>query len=279
MIIGGHVSAAGGCLNALTRAQERGFKAIQIHPTGPQSWAGPTTTDSVAAEFKGRAPECGVDKAFFHNIYLANFASAEERVWQGAIRISVQYLELAHKMGVGGVVTHLGSHKGSGFEAVLPDLIARLQRMLAEAPAGRFLIENTAGAGGTIGRSLVEIEQIINGVGAPPERLGVCIDTCHAFASGIPIQTNEGWAGFMTEFEQRLGLKRLACMHLNDSKGEFDSNKDRHQNIGDGMIGLEGFRHIVTDSRLQDVPGIMEVPGVEHTGPDAANREKLEALQ
>ena len=279
MIIGGHVSSAGGILNALTRGQAQGFQTIQIHPTGPQSWAGPTVTDETATQFQASMAEYSIKSAFFHNIYLANFASPEERVWQGAIRISTQYLELAVKMGVSGVVTHVGSHKGSGFEAVLPDLAERLKRMLGEAPEGRFLIENTAGAGGSIGRTLVEIEQIIEAVGAPSDRLGVCIDTCHAFAAGIPLQTPEGWQAFMHEFQERLGMERLACMHLNDSKGAFDSNKDRHENIGDGMIGLEGFKHIVSDPRLKILPGIMEVPGLEGKGPDIANRERLEHLQ
>ena len=279
LTVGGHVSSAGGPLKALERGQALGFTGIQMHPTAPQSWAKPTVSDETAAEFKARMNEYGICSAFFHNIYLNNFATPLESGWHASIAISTAYLTLASKMGVSGTVTHLGSHKGAGMEIALPRITEGLKRVLAETPDDSiFTIENTAGAGGTIGRSLEEIQMIIDSLGDAKHRVSVCIDTCHAYASGIPIHTLEGFNIFMAEFEQRLGLQKLACMHMNDSKGEFGSNKDRHENIGDGQIGYDGFRHIVNDPRVASIPLLMEVPGLEEKGPDVANRERIEAL-
>ena len=277
--VGGHVSSAGGPLKALERGQALGFRAIQMHPTAPQSWAKPTVSDETAAQFKATMPDFGIQAAFFHNIYLNNFATPLESGWHASIAISNAYLTLSSKMGVLGTVTHLGSHKNAGMEAALPRISEGLKRVLAETPKNSvFTIENTAGAGGTIGRSLEEIEMIIDSLGEAGARVTVCIDTCHAYASGIPIHTLEGFNIFMQEFEERLGLEKLACLHVNDSKGDFGSNKDRHENIGDGMIGYEGFRHIVNDPRIQRIPLLMEVPGVDEKGPDIANRERIEGL-
>jgi deoxyribonuclease-4 len=277
--LGGHVSCSGGVLKAIERAEALEFNCLQIHPTAPQSWGKPTTTDEEAADFAKTLPERGIRQAFFHNIYLTNFASESQSGWHGSIEITKSYMALAAKMKVDGVVTHLGSHKGIGMVNVLDHLTEGLNRMLSESPPeATFLIENTAGAGGSIGRSLEEIQMILDKVWPLHPNVGICIDTCHAFASGIPIHTQKGLNLFVKEFKERFGMEALRCIHLNDSKNEFNTFKDRHQNIGDGFIGNEAFSRILHNPDLQKVPFIMEVPGLEDKGPDAGNRDRVRAL-
>lgn len=279
-IIGGHVSAAGGVLKALDRAEELGFRAIQIHPTAPQSWGSPKVTDEDAATFKNTATKRGVEVAFFHNIYLCNFAAENAPGWYGSITVTTNYLKLASKMGVIGAVTHVGSHKGAGMESTIERIVDGISRVLDNAPEDAcFIIENTAGAGGTIGRTLEEIQMMTDRIWPKHKNLGICIDTCHAFASGIPIHTEEGLEAFVKEFEERFGLEALRCIHLNDSKTPFNSNRDRHENIGDGEIGLDGFRPLLHHPKLVQVPLIMEVPGIEDKGPDIVNRQRVEQLE
>ncbi|MCC2632091.1 MAG: deoxyribonuclease [Patescibacteria group bacterium] len=277
--IGGHVSCAGGPLKALERAEALGFNTLQIHPSAPQSWAKPSVTDEVAAEYKEKTVKSGLHSSFFHNIYLTNFASENPAIWHGCIESSKSYMSLAAKMGVQGVVTHLGSHKGAGMEEVMPRLVEGLKRLLDGCSTeSTFLIENTAGAGGTIGRSLIEIEMILEQVLPHHKNVGICIDTCHAFASGINIHTAEGVEAFLNEFKTRFGLEKLACIHLNDSKNAFGTNKDRHENIGQGHIGDSGFLSILNHPDLATVPLIMEVPGYEEKGPDKLNLEHVRSL-
>lgn len=280
MILGGHVSAAGGILKAIDRGQALEFEAIQIHPTAPQTWAKPKTTPEEGQQFAQMYPKAGIQAVFFHNIYLTNFAAESNEHWHATIGITRSYLELAAQCQAAGVVTHLGSHKGNGFTNTMDRVTEGLKRVLGEVPEeSYFLIENTAGAGGTIGRSLEEVEQLVIKLKHDYPNVGVCIDTCHAFASGIPIHTEEGLEAFLQEFESRLGLENLRCIHLNDSKTEFGSNRDRHENLGDGYFTNEGFARILRHPALQQVPFIMEVPGIDgKSGPDAANRDRARSL-
>jgi deoxyribonuclease-4 len=279
IILGGHVSAAGGALKAIQRAQELQFAALQIHPTAPQRWSKPTTDAATAAEFAALLKPAGIQAAFFHNIYLINLASELPSLWHGSQEITKHYLVLAAQMGVRGVITHLGSHRGAGWEAVRDRVVTGLRSILdAVPPTASFIIENTAGAGGTLGRSLEEIEQVLEGILPHHDNVAVCIDTCHAFSAGIPIHTREGLDAFLAEFNRRISLSRLACIHLNDSKFPFASNRDRHENIGDGYFSTEGFRHLFHHPLVQELPFVLEVPGLEKKGPDAANRDRVLAL-
>lgn len=279
MILGGHVSAAGGVLKALTRAQELEFEAIQIHPSAPQAWRPPNVSPDDADLFKKTYQEYGVQSGFFHNIYLANFAAPDPEHWQNSIKITQTYLTLADTMGIKGVVTHTGSHKGNGLDSCLERVIEGIHQSLANSPSGSaYLIENTAGGGGSIGRTLEEIEQIFAPLQSQHQNIGICIDTCHAFAAGIPIHTADGLESFLTEFESRFGLQSLFCIHLNDSKTEFGSQKDRHENIGDGFLGLEAVARIINHPKLKTTPFLMEVPGLDKQGPDAPNRDRVRSL-
>lgn len=275
--IGGHVSAAGGVSKALERAHEIGFQSVQIHPGSPQTWKGLSIPDEEITQFKKLRSEYQISPVFFHNIYLINFASDEPRIWQGGISSTKKYLEYASKMDVQGVITHLGSGKGKPLEEVFPQLIEALKEVLKECPNNtKFIIENTAGAGSTIGRTIEEIGEIIKAV--PQEyhnRLGVCIDTCHAFASGISYQTKEEADNLVAKIESNFGLQMLSCIHLNDSKYDFNTNKDRHENIGEGFISREAFSNLFHHPKLQNIPFILEVPGIEGTGPDKINLQRV----
>jgi deoxyribonuclease-4 len=277
--IGGHVSAAGGLVKAIERGSNLGFSVIQIHPSPPQSWSKPKASAEDIVLFNDTLAKSTVKKVFFHNIYLTNFASTDQLIWDNCITATRSYLELGNKIHNQGTITHLGSHKGLGLAAVLPQLISGLRLALAEmSPESPFIIENTAGGGGTIGRTLEEINLITDQISNDYPEVKICIDTCHAFAAGIPIHTETGLNQFIEEFKRRFGLDRLACIHLNDSKHPFNSNKDRHENIGDGFIGNEAFARIFHHPDLQKVPFILEVPGIEGTGPDLINRMRVEKL-
>jgi deoxyribonuclease-4 len=279
MILGGHVSSAGGPLKALDRAEALEFETVQIHPSSPQTWARPQISPEVADAFQARLVAGPVRSAFFHHIYLVNFASPNPTFWHASIDITKSYLSLADTMGVTGTVTHLGSHKGTGLEECLPRITEGLTKAVKDTPGDSlFIIENTAGAGGTIGRSLEEINRIVDELEEIKPRLGICIDTCHSFASGIPLDTESGLEHFLTEFEERFGLSMLSCIHLNDSQFGFNTNRDRHANIGEGFFGEEGFRRLFHHPKLQTVPFIMEVPGENKSGPDALNRDRVRAL-
>ena len=275
--IGGHVSAAGGIQKAVGRATDLEFQCFQIHPSAPQRWQSPNPSDQDIQSYAQQVQELDLP-SFMHNVYLVNFASEDPLQIEKSIKITKDYLNLASRAGSLGVPTHLGSHKGRGLSAVLPGLSEGVQEAIKGTENAQFIIENTAGAGGNIGRDLKEFDLIMSSMPQIRNRLGICIDTCHAFAAGIPIHTQEGLDQFMDEFEERFGLESLSCIHLNDSKHQFGSGKDRHENIGDGFMGNDAFARIFHHPKLQKVPFIMEVPGIEGHGPDAINRERVVAL-
>jgi deoxyribonuclease-4 len=221
--------------------------------------------------------ETSLDAFFFHAVYLINLATAKEELLtqsKGSLR---HHLEMANLLGVRGVIFHPGSHKGQGFETVLPQMAEAMRWTLAETEGESLLIiENSAGAGANIGSSFSQIRQMMEAVDDP--RLRFCLDTAHAFTAGYDLRDAEGLERTVEELGREIGFERLAAIHANDSKAAFGSNVDRHQNIGDGEIGLEAFRRILADPRLTTAPLILEVPGFERQGPDRTNVERLRAL-
>lgn len=275
--IGAHVSAQGGICSAFDRALEIGAEAVQIHPTPPQTWRRLHPTEEEVATFKRRMAETHLGAFFFHAVYLINLATAKEDLLaqsRGSLRHS---LEMANLLGVRGVIFHPGSHKGQGFEPVLPQMAEAMRTALAESEgASLLLIENSAGSGANIGSSFTQIAAMMEAVDDP--RVGLCLDTAHAFTAGYDLRSPEGLGRMVTELGQEVGFERLHAIHANDSKAPFASNVDRHQNIGDGEIGAEGFRRLLADPQLQRAPFILEVPGLERQGPDRANVERLREL-
>ncbi|HVB54716.1 MAG TPA: deoxyribonuclease IV [Candidatus Acidoferrales bacterium] len=275
--IGAHVSAQGGISTAFDRALQIGAEAVQIHPTAPQTWRRLHPDEEQAATFRRRMAETSLDAFFFHAIYLINLATAKEELLaqsRGSLR---HHLELANLLGVRGVIFHPGSHKGQGFETVLPQMAEAMRWALDETDGESLLIiENSAGSGDNIGSSFTQISQMMEAVDDP--RLRLCLDTAHAFTAGYDLRDPEGLERLVEELGREIGFERLAAIHANDSKAPFGSNLDRHQNIGDGEIGSEAFRRMLADPELTRAPFILEVPGLERQGPDRANVERLREL-
>jgi deoxyribonuclease-4 len=275
--IGAHVSVEGGIPSAFNRALEIGAEAVQIHPTPPQTWRRLHPDDETVVTFRRRMAETGLDAFFFHAVYLINLATANEALLaqsRGSLRHS---LEMANLLGVRGVIFHPGSHKGQGFETVLPQMAESMRWALAESGGeSQLIIENSAGSGANIGSSFAQIRQMMEAV--DDSRLRFCLDTAHAFTAGYDLRDAEGLARTVEELGREIGFARLAAIHANDSKAPFGSNLDRHQNIGDGEIGSEAFARILAEPRLTQAPMILEVPGLEHRGPDRANVERMRVL-
>lgn len=227
-----------------------------------------------------------------HGLYLMNLGAPDREVPTGppakgktrnihraSIESLTQHLAIGHELGLEGVVLHVGSSKNDTYE----NAVARIGTGIAEAleAAGgdtAVYLENTAGAGDTIGRTFTQLREVFDGTGVS-ERLGFCLDTQHLFASGFPIHEADGLESVLDEFDETVGIDRLRCLHLNDSKTDFASNRDRHENLGDGKIGADAFRRILSHPALQELPVILEVPGLEGDGPDQENMDRARRFQ
>jgi deoxyribonuclease-4 len=279
MRIGAHVSSAGGPANVFERVAAIGGEAVQLFISAPQQWRLPTLTAAQAEAFAAAREAAGIP-AFFHGVYLMNFGSPDPGVQEKSVASLASYLSWADRLGVTGTVFHAGSHLGAGFEAALPQA-CRLIRQAMEAAPGKSLVilENNAGQGNCMGRSFAELGALIAGLDHDP-RLAVCIDTCHAFAMGYDITTPGGCAAALDEFDREVGLSRLAAVHANDSKVPLGGIRDRHENIGEGYIGFDGFRAFMAAlGNSCEAPFLLEVPGFARNGPDAENIDRLKRLR
>ncbi|MEX0668117.1 MAG: deoxyribonuclease IV [Candidatus Saccharimonadales bacterium] len=277
MVIGLHVSASGGVVKAPERAAAEGGQALQIFAGSPRMWRETIYTPEQGDEFRKNMAEYGINLGFIHVMYLTSYATTDEEHRNKSINAYITALKNCDTLGLKGAVTHLGSHKGAGFKQALPNVAKSLKQVLESDTKAEVILENSAGSGGNVGNSFEELAAIIDACDNHP-RLKVCLDTAHVFTSGYDIRTKEDWDKTILKFDKTIGLDRLAVMHINDSKADIDSRVDRHENIGDGFIGKEAFRTIVNDERLQDVAGILEVPGIGGNGPDKENVDRLKAL-
>ena len=280
MYFGAHVKASGGVWTAVERGEELGVEAIQFFAGSPRTWKPQLYRDSDAARFRERRAASELRFTVIHTIYLINLATVNEEFYEKSVVALVGAVTAAEQLGVEAIVTHIGSHQGAGFDAGLARVREALLRALDEVGDSRvrLLLENTAGAGGTMGVTFAELAAMIAATGGD-ERLGVCLDTAHLLASGHELRTAEGLDATVSSFAGTVGLERLVMVHLNDSKTALGSNRDRHENIGEGEIGREAMRLIVDHRAFADIPGILEVPGYDGQGPDAANLETLRALR
>lgn len=276
--IGAHVSATGGLWTAIGRAVEIGAEALQLFPSAPQMWRATKHTPEAYERFRRGREEAGLGEVWLHNSYLVNLAHADAEQREKSFASVVNSLTVAHRAGAQGVVLHTGSHKGAGLEAVLTRVVEGLTRILGEAEGEATLaLENSAGQGGVIGARFGELGALLAAVDSP--RLGVCFDTCHAFAAGYDVAHAETLGGVMREFDGEIGLDRLAVVHANDSMMELGGRRDRHENIGDGHIGLDGFRALLSEPALRGVTWLLEVPGADGDGPDEENVTRLKRLR
>jgi len=277
--LGAHESIRGGMCKAFDRAQSVGCDAVQVFVKSNRSWAVRPFSEGEVARFRARAEETGIHPVVGHASYLLNVASPDDALWKKSRDMLRVELERCQALGIPYLVLHPGSHVGAGVEAGL----ARVARALGEVHAAtpglqtRVLLETTAGQGTSLGRRFEELAWLTEHTPGG-KRLGVCLDTCHVFAAGYELRTPDGYATTMESFDQIVGLERLAAIHLNDSKGCLGSGRDRHSHIGQGHIGLEGFRHLLNDDRLAGLPGLLEMPKGDDLREDKENLELLRSL-
>ncbi len=271
MLFGAQIRQAGGLAAALRRAEAMGAEVMQVFAQSARQWRFPEASPERAASFGQAWPNSPVVRAVVcHAPYLVNLGSPDPELYAKSRRTLVDNLGATRAMGALGLVVHLGSHLGAGLDARLESVAAGVVDVLDEA--GRdgatvpLLLENTAGAGGTIGRSFGELAQVISRAGGD-RRLGVCLDTQHLWASGVSFQTVRQADQVIRDLDATVGLERLACLHVNDSKVPLGAALDRHENPGEGAIGPRGFRALLGHPALQELPVVLEVPGTDDQGP------------
>ncbi|HEY5092706.1 MAG TPA: deoxyribonuclease IV [Acidimicrobiales bacterium] len=268
MNIGAHVRGGGKLVPSLEAGVEIGATSVQIFTQSPRMWKPSQYAPEVLANYReAQANHPSITDTFCHATYLINLASPDPVLYQKSVDCLISNLSVGRGMASSGVVLHVGSHLGAGFETVIKQISEAFERALDtadQAPPGvkdcPILIENAAGTGGTVGRSLDEIQALIDACGGD-ERLGICIDTQHLWASGVDYSTIAGTNALVKDIDDRIGISRLRCFHLNDSKIELGGNRDRHANIDEGTIGTKGLAPLVGHPQIRDLPLLLEVPG------------------
>lgn len=277
MKVGAHVSASGGPARAIDRAQDIGAEAIQIFASSPRAWTFKPISEDRLLEFRQMSERTGISPSFLHGTYLVNLGGTPELLEKSIISLT-QQMNAASQLGAKGVIFHSGSHKGVGFDAVFDQVTDALCRVLDECRSDVWLtIENSAGMGAHIGASFGEIGRIIQAVDSP--QVKVCLDTEHTFAAGYDLGHPDRIEEVLEEFDKEIGLSRLVVVHANDAKVELGSGIDRHENIGEGHMGLDGFEVIMGHPVFRDIPFILEVPGFEKKGPDKENVDRLKQIR
>ncbi len=276
MNIGAHVRGGGTLIPSLDAGVAIGATSIQVFVQSPRMWKPSQYAPAVLDAYReAQRAHPSVTDTFCHATYLINLATADAELYEKSVAALTHNLRVGRAMGASGVILHVGSHKGAGLDEAVAQIARAFERALDGAGADDLdcpiLIENAAGAGGTVGRSLDEIEALLVASGRD-ERLGLCLDTQHLFASGVDYSTTAAARRFLKEVDQRIGLDRLRCLHLNDSKTPFGSNRDRHANLDDGAIGAAGLAPLVGHPKVRDLPLLLEVPG-DGDGPRAADVE------
>jgi len=277
MEIGAHVSSAGGIDTAIDRAVAIGADSVQVFTQSPRTWR-PTKHDPARLErFRERRAEAGIGGVLCHALYLCNLAAPNDDIYAKSIAALSNTMEVARAIEADGVVFHVGSHLGSGFEAGLARVLPAMERVLElSSDTTWLLMENSAGAGGTIGRSIEELATLYARLDAHPH-LGVCIDSCHLYVSGVDVTDPAVLDACLDELDSSIGLDRLRALHVNDSATPLGSNRDRHANIGEGLLG-EKLGVFLGNPRLQSLPAVLEVAGPENRGPDANEVRKAKEL-
>ena len=277
MLLGAHVSVSGGIHTAIDRAEAMGADAVQLFTQSPRTWR-PTNHDPANfARFKERRAESGIGAVLCHALYLVNLATPKDDFYEKSRATIVNTLEVACAIDADAVVFHVGSHLGAGLDAGLDRAVPALERALESCSETTWLLmENSAGAGGTIGRSIDELALLYERLGRHP-RLGVCLDTCHLYVSGTDITNRDELDRCLDDLDRAIGLDRLRALHVNDSNAPLASNRDRHANIGEGLIG-ERLGVFLSHPDLQGLPAVLEVPGKDGHGPDADEVRKLKEL-
>ena len=278
MKLGAHVSSAGGVDKAIDRAREMSAETIQLFVSSPRGWAFKPIPPAVTTAFRQKAESAGIAPVFLHGIYLVSLGAPTEENLAKSVQALINYMHVAEEISAAGVIFHMGSHRGVGFRGVFDQAVGALDQVLEASPENVWLvIENSAGMGDHIGSKFEEIGQIMRAVDSP--QIKVCLDTQHLFAAGYEVTDESGLARVMDEFDREIGLSNLVAVHANDSKTPLASGVDRHENLGDGHMGLDAFRVIMKHPAFKDVPFLLEVPGDDGNGPDKANLDVLKRLR
>ncbi len=272
MLIGAHVSPAGGLDKAVERGVEKGCEAIQIFNQSPRMWRPTAYGDEDFATFKKAMKPSPVKAVLIHAVYLLNCASEEPEIRDKSRASLIQSLRVGAGIGAAGVVLHPGSAKKGEVKAAIKRAGQVIKEALSETDRCPLHLEDTAGAGGTLGRSFEELGELLSAAGGG-KRLGICLDSCHLLASGYDIRTAAGLTETIDEFDRVVGIKRLGSLHLNDSQTPLGSNRDRHANIGTGELGERGCAAYLSEPRFEKLPLVIETQGPERQGP---SREEVE---
>jgi len=279
MRLGAHMSISGGLDQAIVRGQEVGCETIQIFTRSPRQWRPRTLEDDEIERFRHKRGETGIAPVVAHDCYLINLASPDEELWRKSLAVFVEEVGHCQTLGVPYLVMHPGSHVGVGEEAGLERIAVALDRARMETPGCdvKVLLENTAGQGTNLGSTWEQLAALLTLV-SDNGWLGVCFDTCHAFAAGYELRTRAGYEATWRVVDDLIGLERVEVIHLNDAKGDLGSRLDRHEHIGRGTMGLEPFRMLLNDDRFSDLPMLLETPKRPGRNDDEENLRVLRAL-
>lgn len=275
MYLGAHVSIAGGFDKCLDRISDMGGNCLMTFASPPRTLTVRNFSPSEISNYLEKKAGLNIGPHFFHGVYLINLAADTSQLLKLSIDSLISYQRLADEIGAVGTIFHIGSHKGTGLSSTIDQIVASINYILDSSPKNtKLILENAAGHAGTIGATFDELAQILKRVG-DRSKIGICLDTQHAFASGYSLDT------VLDKFDQALGMKFLSVIHLNDSATAFASHRDRHVNLGDGEIGLENLKIFVSKCQAylsRQIPLILEVPGDNHSGPRKIDLDILRSL-
>ena len=280
LLLGAHMSIAGGVDLAPLRGQEVGCRAIQLFTKSSNQWRARPLPPEEIDRYRANLQAAGIRHAVAHDSYLINLASIEPALHRKSIAAFLEELERAEALGIRYLVTHPGAHMGAGEDAGLRQVANSIREILKRTKGYKVqvVLETTAGQGTSLGHRFEQIAALLDRIGLP-DRTGVCLDTCHVFAAGYDIRTPEGYADVLSAFDKVVGISHLKVIHLNDCKKELGCRVDRHEHIGKGAIGLEAFRCLVTDPRLRGLPMILETPkDNDYVAADGRNLKTLRRM-
>jgi len=274
---GAHMSSSGGIDTAIDRIEAIGGDCVQVFTQSPRMWRPTNHKPESIERFRVRRAEAGIGGVVCHALYLCNLAAPDEAIYEKSVQTMRNTVDAACAIGADGVIFHVGSHLGAGFESGLDRTCAALAQVLERCEGDTWLLmENSAGAGGTIGRSLEELQTLLDRLDRHP-RLGICLDSCHLYVSGYDVTDPHVVEALVRELDERIGIDRLRALHVNDSAAELGSNRDRHANIGEGLMG-EGLGAFLAHPAFQHLSAYLEVPGDAKHGPNANELQKLRDL-
>jgi len=275
MLIGAHVSPAGGLAKAIERGVERGCRAIQIFNQSPRMWKPTVYPEEGVLAFREAMAGSPIEAVVIHAVYLINCASEDAEIRAKSLNSLIHSLRVGTRIGAGGVILHPGSAKTGDVQSAIARAGETIQEALAESEQCPVHLENTAGTGGTLGRSVDELAELVAAAGGS-ERVGICLDSCHLFASGYDIRSAAGMDELLREVSAKIGLRRLGSLHLNDSMTPLGANRDRHANIGEGELGEDGCAAFLAAPAFEELACLLETPGQSRSG---ATREEVELAE